>query len=162
MNLVSTRHRCNGPQRHHGGEHSWAHQPDEINHVFDRCPIAPSDIRFPDCPTKGFDAGVCIQLAETDHEITIKAGLPGIDPTDVKIGVMGNRLEIRGQESNWQEAEKENRHAARQSGRFNRTVQLPVSVVPDEVDAAYKDGVLTIRLPRREDARTKRILHLSA
>jgi HSP20 family protein len=75
---------------------------------------------------------------------------------------MGNRLEIRGQKSNWQEAEKENRHAARQSGRFNRTVQLPVSVVPDEVDAAYKDGVLTIRLPRREDARAKRILHLSA
>jgi len=98
-----------------------------------------------------------------DYEIIIKLDLPSTDPADVKIGVMDNLLKIQSQKSKSGEDKKISCSYAEEClGGFNQTIQLPVPVIPDEVDAEYKDDVLAIKVSMREDAKPKRILLHSA
>jgi len=102
--------------------------------------------------------GPRIDLAETENEITVRAELPGIDPNEVNVEVMGNTLTIRGEKKQHKEEKRESYHyVERQYGAFNRRVELPSTVDQSKVNAAYKNGVLTITMAKRPDAKAKRI-----
>jgi HSP20 family protein len=98
-------------------------------------------------------------LYETEHDLVLRADLPGVDPKQVDLRVENNVLTIRGErpfEGN--KAKEENFHRVeRLYGAFARSFTLSTAVDPDKIKANYKDGVLTITLPKAEAAKPKRI-----
>ncbi len=97
-----------------------------------------------------------IDLYDKKDRLVVKAELPGIDKKDVKVSVDGDTLSIRGETKKEQEVkEKDCYYSERSFGSFYRTVSLPVAVQKDKVKASYKNGVLTIDLPKNEEAKSK-------
>ena len=90
-----------------------------------------------------------IDLSETDSEIKVLAELPGLGENDVSVSLAHNVLTISGEKKDEHEEKKENFHLIERSyGSFKRSVALPEEVDPDNVEATFKDGVLTVVLPK--------------
>ena len=101
---------------------------------------------------------VPLDVAEDEHNYTVKVALPGIKPDEVDINVVGNVLTIRGEHKEEQEEEQQTWHRREiRYGRFERSVSLPTDVQADQADANFENGVLTLRLPKAEAAKPKRI-----
>jgi HSP20 family protein len=102
-----------------------------------------------------------MNVSETDKELRISAELPGVDEKDVEVTLDGDLLTIRGEKRFEQErgGEQENYHFVERSyGSFQRSVQLPYSVKPEDVRADFRSGVLTLTLPKSErEQRSRRI-----
>jgi len=97
-------------------------------------------------------------LSESDDAITVEVEAPGIDPKELEISVTGQTLTIRGEKRADRETKRRNYHfVERQFGSFQRSIPLPASVNADDVDARFRDGVLTITMPKRPDAKPRRI-----
>ncbi len=102
--------------------------------------------------------GPRMNVAESEDEITVEAELPGTDPKDVDIRIEGGLLTLSGETREERKDEKKNYlFEERRVGRFHRSVQLPTYADADQVDASFKDGVLTIQMGKRSDAKPKRI-----
>lgn len=99
-----------------------------------------------------------LDLSETDTAVEVQMDLPGVDPEQVDIRVSGNTLYVQG-ELNKEKEEKNRRfhRIERTRGSFSRTITLPCPVMENEVAAEYKDGILTVTLPKSEEARSRRI-----
>lgn len=96
-------------------------------------------------------------LEEKDNYV-VQVELPGINKEDVKLSLEQGTLTITGE----RKAETKNEtatayHLERFQGRFQRTINLPESIAADKVKAQYKDGVLTVTLPKREEAKPRQI-----
>lgn len=90
--------------------------------------------------------------------LIVKADVPGIDPKDVSISVMGNQLTIEGERKQETKEEKGDYFYRELAyGKFSRTMTLPAGVDADKVKANYKDGVLHITMPAPKEMTTKRI-----
>jgi len=99
-----------------------------------------------------------IDMSETDSEIRVHAELPGIDPKEIDISVEGDLLTLRGDKrQEHEEKQRDYHYVERQYGTFQRTVQLPTSADPNKVDANYRDGVLTLTIAKRPEAKPRRI-----
>jgi len=99
-----------------------------------------------------------VDIAEHDDDYVVKVELPGINKDDVKITLENNVLTIRGEKKQEKESKKENFHRIERSyGSFQRSFTLPMTVKNDKIDASYKDGILTIALPKAEEAKPKQI-----
>lgn len=97
-------------------------------------------------------------VSETDEEVIVKADLPGVDPKDVEISLTGNTLTVRGEKKEEKEEQDENVYRMeRRYGGFYRAFSLPSDVQEDRVEAAYKNGVLTVKLPKTESGKRKTI-----
>jgi HSP20 family protein len=98
-----------------------------------------------------------IEVSETDKEIQITAELPGIDPKDVEVTLADDVLTIRGEkQAQRQEGQDRNYHLAeRFYGTFERYLRLPLHVDPQHIRAMFKDGVLTLTIPKPEEAQQK-------
>jgi len=99
-----------------------------------------------------------LDVYEDKNDFVVKAELPGMKKEDIEVSLHDGSLSISGErqtETKHQEAEVY--RAERFFGRFQRTVTLPTAVAADKVKAAYKDGVLTITLPKTEEAKPKQI-----
>jgi HSP20 family protein len=97
-------------------------------------------------------------IYETDKEIVIKAELPEVDKKDVFVSLENNVLTIRGERKFNEETKRENYHRVeRRYGEFIRSFTLPAFVDPTKINAEFKDGLLNIALPKREDAKPKLI-----
>jgi HSP20 family protein len=84
--------------------------------------------------------------------------LPGVDPKEIEIEVVGNVLTLRGEKKHEREEEGKGFHyIERRYGGFNRSIELPTSVDSEKVSAAYKNGVLTVTLPKHPESKPKRI-----
>ena len=95
-----------------------------------------------------------IDVAETDTEYKVTAELPGLEEKDVELTLRDSALIISGEKRDEREEKNEGRYyAERFVGRFSRTIPLPVEVDADKVGAAFKNGVLTVVLPKSEQAR---------
>ncbi len=99
-----------------------------------------------------------VDISENDDEVRVIANIPGIDPDDIDIEVKENTLVLTGK-SEKQEEEKNKRYyrLEREYGEFRRSVTLPSRVKAEEVQAKCKNGVLTIVLPKAEEAKRKKI-----
>jgi HSP20 family protein len=105
----------------------------------------------------GFSA-LPLDVRESENEFVIKASLPGIKPEDVQITVHGDTLTIRGEGKSEQEKKGEHWHLReRRSGAFQRSVSLTTPVNPDQAQASFEHGVLTLTLPKSEAAKPKQI-----
>lgn len=100
-----------------------------------------------------------VDLWETEHEYILKAFIPGARSEDIHIQVHGDSLRISGEIKERPEEGKPVRWLIRehQSGHFQRTITLPQPVQADETQAEFEQGVLTIRLPEAEEARTRTV-----
>jgi HSP20 family protein len=106
----------------------------------------------------GGEQALALDLYETDEHCVIKAAIPGVRPEDVEVTVQGNVLTIRGHSESEDEQKKGSYHLReRRYGSFFRQLQLPVSVDTDKAEAKFDNGILTLRLPKTEDARERRI-----
>jgi HSP20 family protein len=99
-----------------------------------------------------------LDISENENEFIVKASLPGVRPEDVQITVHGDTLTIRGETKAEEEKNDENFHLReRRYGMFVRTVTLSTPISPDKAQAQFENGVLTLRLPKAEEAKPKLI-----
>jgi HSP20 family protein len=93
-----------------------------------------------------------------EHEIVLKAEVPDMTREDIDITLDGGTLTIKGEKKLSSEAKEEQYHRIeRHYGSFSRSFSLPQTVDPAKVAADYKNGVLTVRLPLREEAKPRQI-----
>ena len=100
-----------------------------------------------------------VDIFETDeHEVVLKAEVPDVKREDISLTFENGVLTIKGERKFDQETPRESYHRVeRHHGSFSRSFTLPNTVDAARINASYKDGVLTIRLPQREDAKPKQI-----
>jgi len=99
-----------------------------------------------------------LDVYEEKDNFLVKAELPGMKKEDIEVSLHDGSLSISGErktESKHEEADVY--RTERFFGRFQRTITLPTAVAADKVKAAYKDGVLTVTLPKTEEAKPKQI-----
>jgi HSP20 family protein len=98
-----------------------------------------------------------VNVTETENEFKVTAELPGIDPEDVELTFSRGNLTISGEKK--QESEEKERgyyRFERSYGSFHRSVQLPEGVDGDKVDASFKNGVLTVTMPKLPELKETR------
>jgi HSP20 family protein len=99
-----------------------------------------------------------LDVSETKDEIIVKASLPGVRPEDVHITVQGDTLSIRGESKAEEEKKDENYYLReRRYGQFQRTLTLSTPVKADKAQAQFENGVLTLKLPKADEAKPKEI-----
>lgn len=99
-----------------------------------------------------------VDILETEHELVVKADLPDVDPKELDIRVENNILTIRG-ERKFQKQVNENNYlrVERSYGTFARSFSLANTVNSEAIKADYQNGVLTLVIPKREEAKPKQI-----
>ncbi|MCF6266515.1 MAG: Hsp20/alpha crystallin family protein [Desulfuromusa sp.] len=111
-----------------------------------------------DLNTTGADWAPRADITETDDAFTITAEVPGIKRDDVKISIEDHVLSIHGENKQEKEEEGKKFHRIeRFYGSFNRSFSLPENVNEDKIDAIFKDGVLTLTIPKTEVKKPKAI-----
>ena len=99
-----------------------------------------------------------VDIYETEHELVVKADLPEIDPKDLDIRVENNILTIRGERKFEKKVNEDNYlRVERAYGSFARSFTLANTVNSDAIKADYQNGVLTLNIPKREEAKPKQI-----
>ncbi len=93
-----------------------------------------------------------INVSEDDEKIYIKVELPGIEPKDVNVSIESNNLVIEGEKKEEKRSEKEQLKLIESSyGHFKRIIALPETIDPQKIEAKYKNGILEIFLPKKEE-----------
>jgi HSP20 family protein len=99
-----------------------------------------------------------LDVEESDDGFTLHVELPGVDPGDVEVNLEENVLTIAGERRFYDDRTAEAfRRVERRFGRFHRAVRLPDRVDGERVEARYANGLLTISVPKAEDAKPRRI-----
>jgi len=100
-----------------------------------------------------------VDVAEDANEIILRSELPGVKQDDLDIELTNDTLTIRG-EKKFDDEEKKGNYIRieRAYGAFQRSFNLGVPVQQDKINASFKDGVLTVRIPKSEDTKPKKVL----
>lgn len=99
-----------------------------------------------------------VDIVETEEEYLVVADLPGVDKRDLEVSVTGSLLAIKGVKK--AEGNSGKRKVFRKEtwvGSFSRTIDLPAEIDPGKIKAELKDGVLALRIAKREEAKTRLI-----
>jgi len=97
-----------------------------------------------------------LDVSETENAMEVVADLPGMEKKDIHVSLDGDLLTIKGEKKEEKEIKDKQYHTIeRRSGSFYRSVRLPAEVENDKVEAAFKDGVLTLKLPKSKAAKEK-------
>ncbi len=97
-----------------------------------------------------------VDISEADDAFIITAELPGVDEDDLEVSVSGNRITIRGEKQQTEEhQDRSYYHAECSYGSFQRSFTLPMEIDSEKIDAFFKQGVLTVRLPKTAATRKK-------
>ena len=102
--------------------------------------------------------GLAVDVVENKDDFIVKASVPGINPDDLDISYVDDTLTIKGEIKSENEV-KENQYHLRERryGTFSRSVTLPTKIKGDAIEASYQNGVITLRLPKAEEVKPKRI-----
>jgi HSP20 family protein len=102
--------------------------------------------------------GLALDVEESKDDFTVKASVPGINPDDLDISYTDDTLTIKCDIKSDNEV-KENQYHLRERryGSFARSITLPTKVKGDAIEASYQNGVITLRLPKAEEVKPKRI-----
>jgi HSP20 family protein len=131
---------------------------DRMNRLFDEAFRGGSRPASEDDWALGGSWAPAVDIYEQGHDIVLKAELPGVDPQDVDIRLENNVLSLRGQRKFENEVKQENYHRVERSyGSFSRSFTLPSVVDQSGIKADFKDGILKLVLPKREEAKPKQI-----
>jgi HSP20 family protein len=119
--------------------------------LFEDSFVRPSRVLF------GEGVHIPLDIHQTADEVTVKASLPGVKPKDVDISITGDTLTIKG-EAKAQEIKQEDYLCQEwRYGAFARSVTLPGALKTDKVEATFENGVLTVSIPKAEEAKPKTI-----
>ena len=122
---------------------------DQLNQMFNEL--------YHDSFSRGWTPAVDIYETE-GREVVIKAELPEMKREDISVTFENNVLTLKGERKLEQEVKRENfQRIERRHGSFTRAFTLPPTVDGAQISASYKDGVLTVRIPKREEAKAKQI-----
>jgi len=133
----------------------FAQLQDAMNHLFDD--------RAPRWPWRSESQALsawtpAVDVYEDPEHLRLTADLAGLDPKDVDIRIENNVLSLQGERKIQKEEKQENYHRIEtRYGTFSRTFTLPTSVDGDKVRAEFKNGLLNIYLPKREESKPKQI-----
>jgi HSP20 family protein len=98
-----------------------------------------------------------VNITETDKEFRVTAELPGMDEKDLEVTYLEGGLTIKGEKREEHEEQRGDFiHSERQFGAFERTIPLPSDINPDKAKASFQKGVLSITLPKSEEARSSK------
>ncbi len=124
--------------------------PDEMNRLFENF--------FPRF-TETTEWWPTVDMVETPEELLVRFELPGVDPKEIDMSIVGDELVIKGEktffekkEDNWKWFFKEN-----YTGPFYRAIRLPVAIDADKIMAMDHNGILMITLPKKEEAKARRV-----
>jgi HSP20 family protein len=98
--------------------------------------------------------GPLLELDETDDELIVRAAMPGLGKNDFKVEVTQDRLVVRGEKKS---SKRSGHRYEESSASFAQALSLPCEIDPNKAKARFKNGLLTITLPKTERAKTKRI-----
>lgn len=99
-----------------------------------------------------------VNLAEDEERLFLTAELPGVDPAALELSIKGDTLTLKGSKKTGVEGAEVNYHRReRDGGTFGRSLTLPVKVQAEAVEAAFKNGILTVTLPKAAEARAHQI-----
>jgi len=99
-----------------------------------------------------------IDIAQSADAVIVRAEVPGLTAEDVQLSIQNSTLTLSGEKKDSSEQSDEDYyHVERRSGRFQRVLTLPSDIDAGKIEAACKDGVLTIRIPKTERAKTRKI-----
>jgi HSP20 family protein len=121
----------------------------EMDRLFDRF----FETRPDEVPVLG-DWVPDMDVSETKDAVVVKAEIPGLDPADIQVSLQENTLIVKGEKKREKEEKDEHYHRVERTyGSFVRTVRLPVAVEGEKVSAAFKNGLLTVTLPKTAAAK---------
>ncbi len=104
------------------------------------------------------EGDLALDMYETDNDLVITAALPGAAPEDVDITITGDTLAIKAEIKEEEDVKRDCYYCQeRRFGRLSRSVSLPIPVQADKAEARFKDGVLTLTLPKAEEIKPKTI-----
>lgn len=109
-------------------------------------------------PNDDSEGQLTIDVYQTETEIVIKSTIAGVKPEDLDVSISNDMLTIKGDRKN-EEMVDDNSYYYRECywGSFSRSVVLPMDVLAEKIDAMLKNGILTIRLPKADITKTKKI-----
>jgi HSP20 family protein len=110
-------------------------------------------------PRVGFGE-MAIDMYETKDDVVVKTALPGVKPEDVDVTITGDVLSIKGETKEEKETQGDNQNYLRRErryGAFSRSITLPSGLQVDKAQASFENGVLTLRVPKSEQAKPKSI-----
>jgi HSP20 family protein len=102
--------------------------------------------------------GLPLDVVEDENDYTVKASLPGVKADDLDISYNKGLLTIKGEIKDESESTRGQYHLReRRFGTFSRSISLPTSVKPEDIQADFQNGILTLKMPKAEEVKPKRI-----
>jgi HSP20 family protein len=112
----------------------------------------------PDEPSSTTAWSPAVDIYETENEIIVHAELPGVERKDIGLNLEKNVLTLKGERRFEKETKQENYHRIERAyGGFSRSFSIPAIVDDEKIRAEYKDGILKISLPKKEQVKPKQI-----
>ena len=141
--------------RWHDPFREFAHLQERFNRVFSEASRAGND----EGPISGGGWLPAVDIYQTgDHEVVLKAELPDMSREDIDITVDGGTLTIKGEKKAAADVREQQYHRVeRRYGAFSRSFALPQTVDTTKIGADYKNGVLTVKLPLRDEAKPRQV-----
>jgi len=103
-----------------------------------------------------------IEMREGENGYTVKIDMPGVDKNNISVDVIGNELRVKGEKKKEKEEKKKGYYYSERSySGFYRSVLLPEDADPRGVEAEYKDGVLTLRIKKKEKKKKEEVLKVT-
>lgn len=124
-------------------------------------PSPQSDMREEARPVSSQNEGegqLTIDVYQTENDIVIKSTIAGVKPEDLDVSINNDMITIHGERRRDEDVPEENYYYQEcYWGGFSRSVILPVDVLPEKIEASMKNGILTIRMPKADNTRSKKI-----
>jgi HSP20 family protein len=122
----------------------------EMDRVFDRL----FEPRWDELESAAGEWAPKIDVSETKDAIVVKAEIPGVEQKDINVSLQDQVLTLKGEKHHEKEEKDEKYHRVERSwGTFTRAFRMPVAVSGDKVTATFKDGMLTVTLPKAPEAK---------
>jgi HSP20 family protein len=122
----------------------------ELDRWFDRL----EELKRDEFPVLGGDWAPSMDISETKDNVVVKVEVPGMDQKDIEVSLQENLLTIKGEKKQEKEEKDERYHRIERSyGAFTRSARLPVGVDANKVSAVFKNGLLTVTLPKTPAAK---------
>lgn len=118
----------------------------------------PAPVQAVAVPESDGEGQLTIDVYQTENEIVIKSTIAGVKPEDLDVTINNDMVTVKGERKNEEVVEHGNYYYQEcYWGGFSRSVLLPVDVIPEKADASLKNGILTIRLPKADVNKVKKI-----
>lgn len=155
MNLIPWRRKREEDQSNTATRNPLGLFRDEVDDLFERAMRDPWHLATTDIFDRSAPAA---DLEESDEEVRLTMDVPGVEPGEIKVSLAGGVLTVRAEHADEQKHARGDMHLVeRRFGSFHRSIPLPNTINPERVEANCRNGVLTVTVAKRPDARPRQI-----